>query len=108
MRHLFSVALAVCAAEAFAVTAASLSLKDGSTLKAELKTGRIACSTVFAKALGLDPAIVKNISFTGKDGEAKVELHIPSREDEMPGYAKRAFSIDEFKIYNYPRAVVEL
>ncbi len=72
--HILSFATIALALEAAAVTTATLSLKDGSTLRAELKTEKIACSTVFAKALGLEPAIVKSISFTGKEGEAKIEL----------------------------------
>ena len=72
--NILSLATIAFALEASAVTTATLSLKDGSTLKAELKTEKIACSTLFAKALGLEPAIVKSISFNGKEGEAKVEL----------------------------------
>lgn len=74
MKHILSFATIALALEAAAATGVTLSLKDGSTLRAELKTEKIACSTVFAKALGLNAAIVKTIAFTGKEGEAKVEL----------------------------------
>lgn len=30
-------------------------------------------------------------------------LFIPNREDEMPGYARRAYAIDDFKIWNYAK-----
>ena len=30
-------------------------------------------------------------------------LFFPNREDEMPGYARRAYAIDEFKIWNYAK-----
>ncbi len=64
----------LCAAQLGAATHATLSLKDGSTLKAELKTERIDCSAAFAKTLPLDPGIVRSLTFAGTNGEAKVEL----------------------------------
>ena len=30
-------------------------------------------------------------------------LLFPCREDEMPGYSRRAFTIDDFKIWNYAK-----
>ena len=30
-------------------------------------------------------------------------LFFPNREDEMPGYARRAYTIDEFKIWDYAK-----
>ena len=30
-------------------------------------------------------------------------LFFPSREDEMPGYSRRAFTIDDFKIWNFAK-----
>ncbi len=74
MKHIYTALAIVCAAQLGAATTATLSLKDGSTLKAELKTEQIYCSAVFAKELPLDPAIVKSLSFAGTNGEAKVEL----------------------------------
>ena len=53
---------------------ANATLKDGSTVKGELDTRRITGITLFAEHLDLDPAIVKTITFAGKDGESKVEL----------------------------------
>ena len=37
---------------------------------------------------------------TLKDGSA---LLFPCREDEMPGYGRRAFTIDDFKVWNYAK-----
>lgn len=53
---------------------ANAALKDGSTVKGEFCTERISGSTAFMEQLGLDPAIVKSLSFAGTNGEAKVEL----------------------------------
>ena len=35
-------------------------------------------------------------------------LFFPSREDEMPDYARRAYAIDEFKIWNYAKTSFDL
>ena len=35
-------------------------------------------------------------------------LFFPSREDEMPGYARRAYTIDEFKIWNHAKTEFDL
>ncbi len=35
-------------------------------------------------------------------------LFFPSREDEMPDYARRAYTIDEFKIWNYAKTSFDL
>ena len=35
-------------------------------------------------------------------------LFFPNREDEMPGYARRAYAIDEFKIWNYAKTDFDL
>lgn len=53
---------------------ANSTLKDGSTVKGEFATQSITGSTAFMKVLKLDPAIVKSLTFAGKNGEAKVEL----------------------------------
>jgi len=57
----------------YAVTA-NATLKDGSSVKGEFCTERIAGSTIFAEKLKLDPAIVKSLAFSGTNGESKVEL----------------------------------
>lgn len=56
------------------VVSATASLKDGSSVKGECLTDKVKGTTVFSKGLTLDVAIVKSISFTGTNGEAKVEL----------------------------------
>ena len=35
-------------------------------------------------------------------------LFFPNREDEMPGYARRTYTIDEFKIWNYAKTEFDL
>ena len=53
---------------------ANATLKDGSTVKGEFLTQKITGSTVFANQLALDPAIIKSLTITGTNGEAKVSL----------------------------------
>ena len=57
-----------------AVVSANATLKDGSTIKGEFLAQKISGSTVFANQLALDPAIIKTLTFTGTNGEAKVSL----------------------------------
>ncbi len=35
-------------------------------------------------------------------------IFFPNREDEMPGYARRAYTIDDFKIWNYAKTEFDL
>ena len=56
------------------VVTANATLKDGSTVKGEFLTQKITGSTVFANQLALDPAIIKSLTITGTNGEAKVSL----------------------------------
>lgn len=49
-------------------------LKDGSTVRGEFATQSITGSTAFMEALKLNPSIVKSLTFTGTNGESKVEL----------------------------------
>jgi len=49
-------------------------LKDGSTVRGEFATQSINGSTAFMEALKLNPSIVKSLTFTGTNGESKVEL----------------------------------
>ncbi len=74
MKHVYTALAILCAAQLGAAATATLSLKDGSTLKGVFLAERIDCSAAFAKALPLDTAIVKSLSFAGTNGEAKVEL----------------------------------
>ena len=53
---------------------ANATLKDGSTVRGELCTEQISGSTAFTNELQLDPSIVKSLTFTGSNGESKVEL----------------------------------
>ena len=53
---------------------ATATLKDGSTVKGEFATEHIGGSTIFDGKLNLNPVIVKSLSFTGTNGESKVEL----------------------------------
>lgn len=53
---------------------ATASLKDGSTVKGEFIGKRIVGSTVFMEKLALDPSLVNSVTFTGTNGDAKVEL----------------------------------
>ena len=53
---------------------ANATLKDSSTVKGEFATQSITGSTAFMEKLSLDPAIVKSLTFTGTNGESKVEL----------------------------------
>lgn len=79
MKHLVA---AILSAIAFATVAqndkmtvsATASLRDGSSVKGEFHAPRIAGSTVFMEKLELNPAIVKSLTFSGTNGEAKVEL----------------------------------
>lgn len=74
MKNIYTALAIVCAAQLGAATTATLSLKDGSTLKGEFKAERIDCSAAFAKEMPLDPSIVKSLTFAGTNGEAKVVL----------------------------------
>ncbi len=72
-----SLAVAVFAAfaqDAATTIAANAMLKDGSSVKGEFCTERVTGSTIFTEELKLDPAIVKSFTFTGANGESKVEL----------------------------------
>ena len=72
-----SLAVAVFASfaqDAATTIAANATLKDGSSLKGEFCTERVTGSTIFTEELKLDPAIVKSFTFTGANGESKVEL----------------------------------
>ena len=64
----------VAFAEAQPGVSATALLKDGSTVKGEFKTDKVKGTTLFAKDLVLDAAIVRTVNFTGTNGEAKVEL----------------------------------
>lgn len=77
LSNICTVALAVAALTSFAaepVITADARLKDGSTIKGEFVTKSIEGSTLFAPKLSLDPATIRSLSFTGTNGEAKVEL----------------------------------
>ena len=69
-----TVAFVSFAQDASTTIAANATLRDGSSVKGEFTTEHIAGSTVFAKELALDPAIVKSVNFSGANGESKVEL----------------------------------
>ena len=56
------------------VVSATASLKDGSTVKGDFLTDKMKGTTLFAKELVLDAAIVKAVNFVGTNGSAKVEL----------------------------------
>lgn len=56
------------------IVTANATLKDGSTVKGQFLAPQITGSTVFSNQLALDPAIVKTLTFTGTNGEAKVSL----------------------------------
>lgn len=71
---LSTIALATFAQDPATTIAASATLKDGSSVKGEFTTERILGSTIFAKDLNLNPAIVKSLTFAGTNGESKVEL----------------------------------
>ena len=72
---LFAAASCALAAEKLPATiSATASLKDGSTVKGEFIGKRIVGSTIFMEKLALDPTLVKNVSFSGTNGDAKVEL----------------------------------
>ena len=75
--------MAICVAAAFAGCAAlaakpaitvSASLADGSTVRGEFLTEKIAGATLFEKSLALAPSLVRTLSFTGTNGASKVEL----------------------------------
>ena len=78
MKNTLTITIAAVGIVAFAQDAATVSanatLKDGSTVKGELLSKRIAGSTLFAEQLDLAPALVKSLSFSGTNGESKVEL----------------------------------
>lgn len=61
-------------ADAKPSVSANVLLKDGSSVKGEFLTDKVKGTTTFSKDLALDAAIVKSISFTGTNGETKVEL----------------------------------
>lgn len=61
-------------ADAKQTVSVTASLKDGSTVKGEFLTDKVEGTTLFAKNLALDAAIVKTVVFTGTNGVAKVEL----------------------------------
>jgi len=56
--------------------------------------------------------LVTTSATTGWEGPSHLfgesTLFFPSREDEMPWYAKRAYTIDEFKIWNFTKTEFEL
>ena len=56
------------------IVTANATLKDGSTVKGEFLAPKITGSTAFSNQLALDPAIVKSLTFTSTNGEAKVTL----------------------------------
>ena len=66
--------LTVQAAKNAYTVSANATLKDGSTVKGEFCNKRIVGSTIFSDKLKLRPDIVKSISFSGTNGESKVEL----------------------------------
>ena len=49
-------------------------LKDGSAVKGKFLTDKVEGTTLFAKNLSLDVALVRTLNFTNTNGEAKVEL----------------------------------
>ena len=61
-------------ADTMQAVSAMVSLKDGSTVKGDFLTDKVKGTTLFARELVLDAAIVKNIAFIGTNGAAKVEL----------------------------------
>ena len=70
-------ALAVAALTAVGAKPAVLvtaSLRDGSTVKGDFLTGKITGVTLFEKNLALAPSLMRSITFTGTNGESKVEL----------------------------------
>ena len=80
-RQMFRVAVCVVAAVAGCAALAakpavtvSASLRDGSTIKGDFLTKTITGATLFEKNLVLTPSIVRTLSFTGTNGESKVEL----------------------------------
>ena len=81
MKHSIPISI-ILAAFAFAaigedeptVVTASATLKDSSTVKGEFRTERIVGLTLFMEKLELDAALVKSVSFSGTNGESKVEL----------------------------------
>ena len=79
--HMFHMAVCLVAAVAgFAALAAkpavavTASLRDGSTVRGEFLTEKIAGATLFEKNLALAPSLVRSINFSGTNGESKVEL----------------------------------
>ena len=56
------------------IVSANIALRDGSSVRGEFAAKSIDGSTAFMEKLELDPAIVKSVSFTGTNGESKVEL----------------------------------
>ena len=79
--HMFRVAVCVVAAVAGCAALAakpavtvSASLRDGSTIKGDFLTKTITGATLFEKNLVLTPSLVRTLSFTGTNGESKVEL----------------------------------
>ena len=56
------------------IVSANAALRDGSSVRGEFAAKSIKGSTAFMEKIELDPAIVKAVSFTGTNGESKVEL----------------------------------
>lgn len=65
---------APCKDAAKTTVAATALLSDGSTVKGEFLAPNITGSTAFIGKLALNPAIVKSITFSGTNNEAKVDL----------------------------------
>lgn len=57
-----------------ASVSATARLSDGSTVRGDLLAAKITGSTLFARKLDLDPAIVKSMAFQGTNSAAAVEL----------------------------------
>lgn len=79
MKHLTALSICALSLALFAEDApsainATATLKDGSTVRGAFLSERITGSTAFADTLPLSPDIVKSVSFTGTNGEAKVAL----------------------------------
>ena len=79
MKHAIAVAIAIMTFSTFAedlatTIAAKATLKDGSAVKGEFCTKAITGSALFLEKLELDSSLVKSLSFSGTNGEAKVEL----------------------------------
>lgn len=77
-RSIISVIACVCALTAFAdvtpTVSVTASLKDGSSVRGDFLSEGIAGATLFQKNIVLVPAIVRSVTLTSTNGEAKVEL----------------------------------